>query len=97
MSLGQVFSSYEQRSAELVQQETWGHLAPKTDKVYEGYILYALGCYGDHCVLQVEFKDLDDSPWFYDHVNEFVSNMLDKKRAKNGMIFQGKSVVVNVE
>lgn len=58
---------------ERVMQATWGHLAPKRNKTYQGRIVWAVGCYGkDHTPLVCEFDDLDDSPWFYDAMTEFL-------------------------
>jgi hypothetical protein len=88
MSIGEAFDAHEKLYSNAIQQETWGHLAPKKDQEYQGFIIYSLGCYGDHCVIQVKFKDLPDSPWFYEHLNEFVSNMLGKKRVKHGTVFK---------
>ena len=57
---------------------TWGHLAPKRNKKYRGFIVFAIGCFGsDHLnptVLSCELKDLDSSPWFYDALMDFLSD-----------------------
>ncbi len=66
---------------EEVLQETWGHLAPRKNATYYGSITYAVGCYGNDrlnpTILQVEFKThdgqtLEDSPWFFNELQEFI-------------------------
>ncbi len=51
---------------------TWGHLAPKKNKKYPGYILFTISAYGDIVPIRAEFKGLDDSPWFYEALQDFV-------------------------
>ena len=74
MSLAEAFAPAENKYRNQVLANTWGHLAPKPQNKYEGYILFTLGAYGDITVIDCEFKDLDDSPWFYDHMYDFVCN-----------------------
>jgi hypothetical protein len=55
-------------------RETWGHLAPKHRKVYALDILFAHGDYGDIVPIRVNKGELDDSPWFFDGMLEFLSS-----------------------
>lgn len=57
-----------------VREATWGHLAPKEDKEYSGYLLFAHNCYGDRFVIDWKFDVLESSPWFYDCLQEFMLN-----------------------
>jgi hypothetical protein len=57
---------------EAVMNDTWGHLTPKPRQKYTGHILFTTGCYGDVVIIQDNFKNLPSSPWYYDHVTDFV-------------------------
>lgn len=61
---------------EQVARATWGHLAPRKNKAYRGYVVFALGCYDsgelNPTPLACEFAGLDDSPWFYEAINDFI-------------------------
>lgn len=62
-----------------VMQQTWGHLAPRKNKTYAGRIVFALGCYDcgelNPTPLACDFPGLDDSPWFYDALIEFLESL----------------------
>ena len=53
-------------------QETWGHLAPKKDRTYKGYMIYAHGVYGDIVLLDANFKNLSDSPWLFEAMRNYL-------------------------
>jgi hypothetical protein len=59
------------------RQDTWGHLAPKPRRVYKGTILIAEAeCSGQgRTIFRDDFPGLDHSPWFYDAMCEYVSNL----------------------
>jgi hypothetical protein len=59
---------------EAVYQDTWGHLAPKKNVTYKGQILVAKSGYGgsDRKIIEMEWENLDDSPWLFDHVNNWI-------------------------
>lgn len=59
---------------EAVDQDTWGHLAPKKNTTYKGRLLVSNTDYGNigHSIVQMEWDNLEDSPWIYDHVNEWL-------------------------
>lgn len=74
-----------------VFNETWGHFAPKRNKTYKGRIVYAIGCY-DHDVhnptpLVVDMPGAGDGPYFYEAVNEWLSD-LDEKFRQEGCIYE---------
>jgi len=78
VSIADAFRPAENHYRQQVLAETWGHLAPRKNKKYKGRIVIAVGCYGnDHLnptVLIAEFEDLDDSPWFFDALQEFIQD-----------------------
>jgi hypothetical protein len=59
------------------RQDTWGHLAPKPRRVYKGTILIAEAeCSGQgRTIFRDDFPGLDHSPWFYNAMCEYVSNL----------------------
>ena len=87
------FLPAEARDRERVMQETWGHLAPQKNKTYAGRIVYAVGAFGDDplnpTMLVCEFKGLDDSPWFFDAVAEFIGSRSQENETGNVYEFRG--------
>lgn len=73
------FAPAEAAFREVVMQETWGHLAPKKNKTYEGRIVYAMGCYDsgelNPTVLVADFAGLSDSPWFYNALGDLLDEL----------------------
>lgn len=69
-----VVDAFAQRKHQNVMDETWGHLAPKQENVYQGHILFAHGCFGDIVIIAYSFEGLDDSPWLYDDLCSFVND-----------------------
>ena len=65
---------YGERKKEEVMNDTWGHLKPSEGSTYGGYILYTIGCYGDITCIQNHFRDLPDSPWFYDDLHNLIGD-----------------------
>lgn len=59
-----------------VMSATWGHLAPKRHRAYKGHVVFAVGCFGSDdlnpTVLVCEFGGLDDSPWLFDALQDFL-------------------------
>ncbi len=76
--LADAFAPAEAAFKSKVMAETWGHLAPRRNKRYNGRIVFAVGCFGSDplnpTALECEFKDLDSSPWFYDSLMEFMQS-----------------------
>jgi hypothetical protein len=77
--IADAFKSHEAIYRAKVLEETWGHLAPKENKTYKGFVIFALGCFGSDrlnpTVLQCELGDLDGSPWLYDALIEFLQSL----------------------
>ena len=78
-TFAEAFAPVEAENRRIVAVNTWGHLAPRRDKTYRGHITFAVGCFGDDplnpTALSCEFQGLDSSPWFFDAMAEFFSNL----------------------
>lgn len=65
-----------------VSKDTWGHLAPKRNTTYSGFIRFAVGIFGSddlnptviECELNHGDDELHSSPWFYDALAELLSD-----------------------
>lgn len=68
---------YAERKRQSVMQDTWGHLGPKKGRSYNGYIIWAYGRYGDIVLLDATFENLNDSPWLYEAMEEYIGENLD--------------------
>jgi hypothetical protein len=64
-----------------VIESTWGHLAPKKNKSYSGWIVFSIAADGLYCLIDYDFKKLDGSPWFYDALQDFIGDNA-KERGK---------------
>jgi hypothetical protein len=62
------------RKVDRVMRDTWGHLAPKA-QTYSGWMVFARSAYpGDGVtLLNAEFEDLNDSPWLYAEMQEWIA------------------------
>jgi hypothetical protein len=103
-NLGEALEYAEAPYREAVKVETWGHLAPKKNRTYKGRVVFGIGVFGDDelnpCVLVSEFKGLDSSPWFYDCLTEFLSDLQCKKPRTdrdNGKVFEWVGTFRNYE
>lgn len=94
-TMADAFAPIEARYREQVMRDTWGHLAPTKNRTYRGFIVFAIGCYGSDelnpTVLSIDFKGLDDSPWLFDELAEFLGKPqwnTDRKRWKTGCVYR---------
>ncbi len=71
-----VFAPVEARYRAQVEEETWGHLAPRRNRTYQGHIVFAVGCFGNDplnpVALECDFGELESSPWFFDALEDFM-------------------------
>ena len=75
MSLADAFAGAEVHYRAEVYAATWGHLAPQPRQTYRGWILFAHSAYGgETCLINADFGDLDDSPWLYEDLQEYVEH-----------------------
>lgn len=85
----ETLATIEAHAHAVVTAQTFGHLAPKPKKVYEGWILFALTAFGDTCVIDFEFENLSESPWFNLDVVDHISNYTDQlPKDKNFGVFK---------
>jgi hypothetical protein len=98
--LADAFAPAEAAHKERVMQATWGHLAPKRNKTYTGRVVYAIGCYDsgelNPTPIVCEFKGLDDSPWFYEAINEWLQGLTEENR-KMGCVYEFKGTFRNYQ
>lgn len=63
---------HDPAQVEAILNDTWGHLKAKQGQVYEGHILFTLTCHRETTILDWDFGDLPASPWFAEHLMDFV-------------------------
>ena len=73
MSLAEAYAPVEAAHRARVLDNTFGHLAPSIRKKYRGTLVFTQSAFGHLVPIRAEFKDLPDSPWFYNHINDFVA------------------------
>src|SRR5438270_14063598 len=97
MAWTDVFAPMEAQYRAEVIAATWGHLAPKQNKTYHGYIIFAIGCFGNDnlnpTAIACEFKGLDSSPWFFDSLTMFLQNL----EMKEGCVYRFDGTFHNYE
>ena len=59
-------------------EETFGHLKPKPQIEYGGYIIFIKTAFGDTCIIDFEFDNLTESPWFNNDVLDLITEYTDK-------------------
>src|ERR1700741_2081802 len=78
-TISEAFAPVEAHYRAEIFAETWGHLAPRKNKLYRGSIIFAVGIYGDDAlnptVLKSSFEGLEDSPWFFEAQAEFLAGL----------------------
>jgi hypothetical protein len=79
--------------------ETFGHLAIKKNVAYHGRLVFAVGCYEsgylNPTALLCEFDGVNDSPWLYDGVEEFMQSITDKLEV--GCVYEFNGELKNYE
>lgn len=72
----EAFGPVEARYRQEVLANTWGHLAPKRGLTYPGRVVFTFGVFDsgelNPTVIACDFEGLDDSPWFYEHLNDWL-------------------------
>jgi len=79
MSYRELFSEHEARERSAVMHDTWGHLAPTARVRHKGFIVFAKTCYRQEVVIESEFSGLNDSPWYYDALHDYISEKLNTR------------------
>ncbi len=101
----EAFQPWEASYKAEVMAATWGHLAPKKNKRYNGVVTFAIGNYGsDHLnptVLHCDWGELPDSPWFFDALADFLGNGQrcsdDESQFKIGCVYRFEGAVRNYQ
>ena len=76
-----------------VLEDTWGHLAPKKNKKYSGYILFCQTSGGLIVSIDYNFEGLGDSPWLCNSIEDFIAENVDKK----GIIYKWEGNLKNYQ
>lgn len=91
ITFGDTLAKAEAPYIRAVFNETWGHLAPKRNKTYKGRIVYAIGCYDSGHLnptpITVELPGMDDSPYFYEAINEWLQDIEEEFR-EEGCVYE---------
>ncbi len=62
-----------ERKRKEAMKDTWGHLAPKKGQSYKGFMVWAHSAYGDIVLIDANFENLDDSPWLFENMQDFIA------------------------
>ena len=71
-TIAEAFIPVDESYKEAVMENTWGHLAPRRNIQHKGLMLFARSEYGDLVILNSAFAGLDDSPWLFQAMMDFV-------------------------
>lgn len=93
MAIADAFIEIDIQYKNAVMESTWGHLAPKSNKSYKGFVIFAIAVDGLHCLIDYDFKGLDGSPWLYDALQDFIG----KNAVKEGAVYRFDGVFRNYE
>lgn len=72
----ETFAPIQAKYRQDVFVNTRGHLAPQKNVSYKGKILFCVSGYGSTgtSLIDSQFDNLEDSPWLYDAIYEFIDN-----------------------
>lgn len=79
MSYAEVYSGPLAKQYNAVINNTWGHLAPKPRARHKGHIVFAKTCYNQEVVIESEFAGLNESPWQYEALHDYIHETLNTK------------------
>lgn len=104
-TMAEAWAPIEAAHRAAVMEDTWGHLAPKKNKIYRGRIVFAVGIYGNDelnpTAIHCHFEGLDDSPWFFDALSDFLqsgqSDIGKTRRFPEGAVYQFDGTFRNYE
>lgn len=71
-TIEEMWRPIEEANFKAVQEETWGHLAPKKNQTYPGTMLFSLTAFGDYVIIDADFGELPSSPWIFEAMTAFV-------------------------
>lgn len=78
-----------------VMQETWGHLAPESGKIYRGKIMFSFNQYKEAELWGWEMEGLNASPWQFAHFTHLTDVVWDLEIVEAGSlwVFNGSYMV----
>jgi hypothetical protein len=79
------YDVYGDRRAQEIVEDTWGHLRPDKEATYHGWIVLAIGCYGDTIIVDWSFGSLMPSPWQLEHFWANIYTWQDEEKPKVGV------------
>ena len=71
-----------------IMAETWGHLAPKGGTTYPCEMVFAHSEYGDIILISSRIDGLEDSPWLFEDMNEYIGSRFDPPNTKKYGVFR---------
>jgi len=74
MGYNEAFAPIEQHNKAVVMINTWGHLAPKRQKKHKGFVLFTCTAYGQTYNIDNEFETVEDSPFFFEDMENYIHN-----------------------
>jgi len=60
-----------------------GHLYPEERKYHKGWAVFIIGAYGDISIVDLNFENVEDSPWFFEDVKNYMFKISDRKKYKD--------------
>jgi len=85
--MAEAFAPAEAKYRSQVLHATWGHLAATEGVKHPGTILFAHGEYGDIVPLRADFPTVNDSPWFFDAMSDYIDRQV-MRRKNPGTIYR---------
>ena len=75
----EIVDAFADRKRRDVLRETWGHLAPKPNRPYQGWMIFAHTAHGDCLPIDYDFQRLDSSPWLFEAIMDFINEHTDEE------------------
>lgn len=69
----ETLASIEAHQKAVAISQTWGHLAPKPQTEYKGTIIFTLTAFGETCLIDFNFEDLEASPWLNLDILDYIT------------------------
>jgi hypothetical protein len=60
----------------IVEAQTFGHLAPNAQQRYQGTMIFCHSEYGKNFIIQDNFEGLEDNPWSFNDLNDWIDTWL---------------------
>lgn len=80
------FAEHEGAYKARVMFNTWGHTNPKLNTEYNGFVIFAIGVFGDLVIIDYNFDGVDSGPVIY---NDLQSHFFEVDRDVGVYRFEG--------